>query len=372
MRSSSGQYFVGLDHVRALAAFMVFSWHFIHVSGGQYAGPLLPPLSLLTEGHTGVALFMSLSGYLFAKLLAGKNILYKAFLWNRFIRLVPLLALVLLLAGVAVAWRGGDLGRFWQAIVVGMVRPTLPNGGWSITAEFHFYLLLPLLLFLTRRWRPALLLVLLASIGLKAYVYQQMGQVQSLSYWTIIGRIDQFILGILAFQYRGLVKNRFWLVALIGVGFIAAYSWFDGLGGFYKNPTYPSPDPLWIFWPAVEGLAYGTLIAWYDNAFDHRAGVGQSRLSRFVAMIGTYSYSIYLLHFFVVFRLARAIDNHLVDLSNLYVALAFAVPSFLLMIPLAHLSFRYVEKPFLRFRKPYMKDEAVAESGAGVVAASAP
>ena len=43
MQSSTGQYFVGLDHLRALAAFLVFTWHFYHVDDGQTADPLLFP-----------------------------------------------------------------------------------------------------------------------------------------------------------------------------------------------------------------------------------------------------------------------------------------------------------------------------------------
>src|SRR5882724_11110413 len=104
MRSSSGEHFIALDHVRALAVFMVFTWHFTHAANGypvpfEYV-PALFPLSLLDEGHTGVALFITLSGYLFAKLLDGKSIDYRAFLWNRFLRLVPLLAVVLLIVGL--------------------------------------------------------------------------------------------------------------------------------------------------------------------------------------------------------------------------------------------------------------------------------
>ena len=62
MRSSSGEHFIALDHVRALAAFMVFAWHFTHAENGypvpfEYV-PALFPFSLLDEGHTGVALFM--------------------------------------------------------------------------------------------------------------------------------------------------------------------------------------------------------------------------------------------------------------------------------------------------------------------------
>jgi peptidoglycan/LPS O-acetylase OafA/YrhL len=363
LRSSSGHYFIGLDHVRAVAAFFVFSWHFIHVSQGQFAGPPIFPFSILTEGHTGVALFMTLSGYLFAKLLNGKKILYGPFLLNRFIRLVPLLIVVLFVVGLEYVFiKGGNPAAFLQQITLGIVRPTLPNGGWSITAEFHFYLVLPLLLFLTHRWRYALVALLGLSIGFKAYLFFQMGEIQSLSYWTIIGRIDQFMLGILAFQFRGIFTKRHWLALLMAGGFATLYYLFDAMGGFYKAPSYPSPSALWIILPALEGLFYGALIAWYDTSFHQNPATETARnwgvkFSRFMALIGTYSYSIYLLHFFVVFRLARFVDNHIVDLSNIYLALGFSVFGFLLMVPLAHLSFRFIETPFLKFRSKYTKPQ---------------
>jgi len=83
---------------------MVFAWHFTHAWYGypipfEYV-PAIFPLALLDEGHTGVALFMTLSGYLFAKLLDGKTIDYAAFLWNRALRLFPLLGVVVVIVGI--------------------------------------------------------------------------------------------------------------------------------------------------------------------------------------------------------------------------------------------------------------------------------
>src|SRR5438045_2490287 len=103
MRSSGGEHYLALDHVRAVAAFLVFAWHFIHGTGGSPVSfEYVPQLFLFApvdEGHTGVALFMTLSGYLFAKLLDGKTINFPAFLWNRTLRLAPLLLLVIALVG---------------------------------------------------------------------------------------------------------------------------------------------------------------------------------------------------------------------------------------------------------------------------------
>ena len=350
MKSSSEKYFIGLDHIRAVAAFMVFTWHFLNVEDGQFAPPPIPPLSILTEGHTGVALFMVLSGYLFAKLLDGKSIIYSSFLWNRFLRLFPLLFLVIIVIGIRKYFLGMDILSYIKSIIEGVIKPSLPSGGWSITTEFHFYILLPVLLYITNRWKYSLLLVILIALIIRTILYYQLGQIQTLSYWTIIGRIDQFIFGILAFQFRKYIYKKHFLMLFAFILFAIFYWYFDSLGGFYKSPSYPSPNPIWIYMPTVEGLFYAILIAWYDNSFKHSTG----RVSRFIALIGTYSYSIYLLHFFIVFRISNAIDKHIINLSNIYLSILFSFFSFLLMVPIGYLSYKFIELPFLKFRTRYI------------------
>jgi peptidoglycan/LPS O-acetylase OafA/YrhL len=360
MKSSSGQYYVALDHIRAVAALMVFTWHFVHGGNGQLAGPPAFPLSLLSEGHTGVALFMTLSGYLFAKLLDGRRIHYGAFIWNRFLRLVPLLLLVVVIVGIRKWNAGEDLHAYAVNVAKGLVLPTLPNGGWSITTEFHFYLVLPLLLLLSRRHRYALLLVLPFTILLRYALYLSYGAVDQLAYLTIVGRIDQFVLGIVGYQLRGLITGRHLLAAAGFLLFAGAYWQFDSLGGYYNSPPSAGRDVIWVYLPTIEGLGYASLIAWYDTSFTHSTG----RLSRFLALVGTYSYSIYLLHHFFVFRMARHVNKNWVDLSDLHVALLLAPVAFLLMIPLGYLSYRFVESPFLKFRTRYVRDDSPASGDA--------
>jgi len=350
MKSSSGKYFIGLDHIRAVATFMVFTWHFLNVEYGQFAPPPIFPLSILTEGHTGVALFMVLSGYLFAKLLDGRNIIYSAFLWNRFLRLFPLLFLVIIIVGIRKYFLDMDIFNYIHSIIEGVIKPSLPSGGWSITVEFHFYIILPILLYITNKWRYSLLLVILIALIIRTILYHQLGQIQVLSYWTIIGRIDQFVFGILAFQFRKYIYKKHFLMLCSFILFAIFYWYFDSQGGFYKSPSYPSPSPIWIYMPTVEGLFYAILIAWYDNSFKHSTG----RVSRFIALIGTYSYSIYLLHFFIVFRISHAIDIYIVNLSNIYLSILFSLFSFLLMVPIGYISYKFIELPFLKFRTIYI------------------
>jgi peptidoglycan/LPS O-acetylase OafA/YrhL len=350
LKSSTGEYYIGLDHVRAAAAFIVFSWHFIQINGGALAPPPVFPLSILTEGHTGVSIFMALSGYLFASLLDGKTVLYRKFIWNRFIRLFPLLLFVIIVAGLNHYLEGRDMIAYVTSVFAGIIKPSLPNGGWSITVEFHFYLILPLLLAMSVKSKYSLMLALLLVSGARFLLYQQFGEVHSFSYWTIVGRFDQFILGILAYSYREQVTGKHFKVVVGLLMFLGFFWYFDYLGGFHNSPYYPSPNPIWIFQPTAEGFAYAFLIAWYDRSFRQSSGV----VSRFIALIGTCSYSIYLLHFFVVFWIAKTIDTYLIDLSNIYLAMLFSILGFLLILPFAYLSYRFIEKPFFRFRVQYI------------------
>ena len=354
MKSSIGTYFIALDHVRAVAAFIVFTWHFIHVNNGQLAPPPVFPLSLLTEGHTGVALFMTLSGYLFAKLLDGKRIKYASFICNRFLRLVPLLFVVIILVAFQRYLAGYDLFNYAKdEIAAGIIKPSLPNGGWSITVEFHFYLMLPVLLFLTDKWKYSLIFVLLAAVIMRVMLHQELGQIQDLSFHTIIGRVDQFLLGILGYQFRKNISRKHFLAFSTFLIFAAFYWYFDSKGGFYVSPSYPSPSLIWIYLPTIEGTAYALAITWYDNSFKHSAG----KVSRFVALIGTYSYSIYLLHFFVVFELSKAINLFVVDLSNIHIAMLLSFFCFFLMVPTGYISYTFIESPFLKFRRKYIIED---------------
>ena len=120
------------------------------------------------------------------------------------------------------------------------------------------------------------------------------------------------------------------------------------------NPSYPSPSQIWIYMPTIEGLVYALVISWYDNSFKHSTG----RVSRFIALIGTYSYSIYLLHFFMAYRISSTINNLIVDLSSFYMVVLFSVLSFImLMVPIGYISYRFIELPFLRFRTRYIIEE---------------
>lgn len=362
MRSSTGQHFVALDHVRALAAFLVFSVHFLNLLPTEHPSHLealvplwLAPLAVIKEGHVGVALFMVLSGYLFAKLLDGREINFALFLFNRALRLFPLLLFVFAAVGL---WRwheGRDVWGYLQGLLHGFVLPIWPSGGWSIATELHFYLVLPWLLWIARRSPVALACIVLCAIGLRAWLWSVGGEVQSLAYFTIVGRIDQFVLGILAWHLRGWFVGNHARAAFFAVAFIAFYWWFSYEGGFRGMPSYPSPSAVWVFIPAIEGAAFAALIAWYDGSFRFR----NAGLSGALAKVGAWSFSIYLLHRFYVDMVPPLLHRYVADMSNLYVAMGLGVVAFVAFLPLAWASYMFIERPFLRHRVTYLTDGGV-------------
>lgn len=372
MRSSAGEHWIALDHVRAVAAFLVFTFHFLHAeTGGPVAlgqPPILFPLALADQGQTGVALFMTLSGYLFAKIVADQDLHFATFLWNRAVRLLPLMVLVLLAMVITRTHTHGPAAGWieLQSIYYGLLDPFRPlqHGLWSVVVEAHFYLILPLLVALRRWWRWAPLALVAGAFAMRLGLALANHDIERIAYWTILGRIDQFVLGMSAFYHRGAIAGRTRTAGAIFLFFAAFYWWFDGTVGHPGS----SGKMIWIAMPTIEGLTYASLIAWYDA----RPSTASTGLSIWVGRAGSWSYSIYLLHFYLVFRMAAWIETHIMSLANIYVACLWSLLCFAAMIPIGWASFRFIEQPFLRFRQRYVRAPAgTATVPAGAVATKA-
>lgn len=353
MRSSDGQHFAKMDHVRALAAFMVFCWHFGH-GGGFLPFDYVPPfpLSMFEEGHAGVGLFMTLSGYLFSKIIRDRQIHFLSFVYNRALRLGPLLILVLsinLITG----------GTIIKNVIAGFIVPVWPNGGWSIAVEGHFYLILPFMLAMARRFGLIYVLAaILVFILVRGIYFEHFGTVQRFAYYTIFGRIDQFILGIVAermFRERGLPPVAMWLTAATVLAYLVYMHGFNMLGGYSCMPSDPSTSPLWIVHPTFEGLGCTAIILLYDKS---RFTLPKA-MDRALSLVGELSYSLYLLHFFF-FVQAAGFAAQFVDMSNYAVNLGVSLLAFVAFLPVCWLSNRFIERPFMRLRVKYLAPAAAS------------
>ena len=360
MKASSGVYLSRLDHLRFLAAFLVFVWHFVHSVGNVPSAyvPTWAPLSVLEEGHTGVSLFMVLSGFIFMKLAAGREIAALPFYRNRLLRVFPLF---ILWASYYLYVLSIDPLQFIGGAFFLLKPQAAPDVGWSLIVEFQFYLILPFLVSFFNRYGRFYLIGLIAiSILFKTMIWIQRGTVQDIAYWTMFGHIDQLLCGMLAATWIDAPQlrkrtNAILLLAAAIVLLVIVYHQFNLRGGFWNFPKYPSPTPLWTVLPAIEGALYAMLLIGYLNA----ALPLPRLLDRAFARFGEISYSTYMCHVFVI-NTAGVILTRLGwkggSFPEALLVGVFGVLPVCLLISAA--TYYLIERPFLTLRTNYLLPQA--------------
>jgi peptidoglycan/LPS O-acetylase OafA/YrhL len=152
----------GLDFLRATAILLVFSGHFaadfVAAGGGAGTWSKLPFFNL---GWTGVDLFFVLSGYLIGRQLWKElketgRLRIGRFLLRRGLRIWPLYFAALAFLVLVLGRHGGSLFRFLPDLAfVSNYLPGILSGGWSLSTEEQFYVIVPVLLLLVHRAVPA-------------------------------------------------------------------------------------------------------------------------------------------------------------------------------------------------------------------------
>ncbi|WP_336319119.1 acyltransferase [Streptomyces lavendofoliae] len=376
MRSSDDRvYLAPVDHLRAVAAVLVVLYHGCQLLSARIEGRRFvpatdwlysqnPAATLVFEGHTGVALFMVLSGFIFTVGAYGKPVRYGRFLTNRLLRVYPLylVVAVLGLATQVAMPTFQDLLR-----ILTFATPTQPYGGvfWTLCVEMQFYLVFPLLCRLLAERGPGALLRLLAAVSvLRALVWLSSPAPEPHTaslYLGLAGRIDQFLLGMLAawvyVHHRDRLRAR-WLppVALIlALGLLWSFNQVHG---------FVSDSPLKLAWSGVEGAVWALVVAAYVAGA--REGPG-GWLSRAAARLGEVSFSVYLTHFMVL----TVTGEYVIGAYGWFpgalppVWAAFAA-TLLVALPLTVAvsfgTYHAIELPFLRLRRPYLGPVPPAET----------
>lgn len=150
---------VGLDGLRAIAAFAVFFHHVGAHSGATFDGAIGRYLGRL---DIGVPVFFALSGFLLFSPIAAAIIDEKPlrgaveYLWRRFSRIYPAFWVALILIVVFTSESLGLAGGITTSLLVHIhwsshVLGPMPQA-WSLATEVSFYLALPLVARLLRAW----------------------------------------------------------------------------------------------------------------------------------------------------------------------------------------------------------------------------
>ena len=356
------KYNPALDHIRFLAAFLVFSFHFYHSYIG-FATPIRNHfyLSLITDGYTGIALFFVLSGFLFMSIALGTDrINYKDFMINRFLRIYPLF-LFMFFIGVSI---GRD--RFGAADVLYLMftnvgaPPTsstiLTGAAWTISVEFTFYMVFPFLARFAKEKGPSYLMqAILIMLVIRIATYAVADHPTTIFYWTLVGRFDQFLVGMLAAQLSfRLVPGPRMAQIILCIGAIAVFC-LVGLQARYASFNVPPNGPkqmFWIVWGPIEATAWALCVIGYSRAEIRLPGL----LSGWLQRGGELSYSFYLMHLIVITMLLNYVGPLVTGWSPLMLLLINGIVAMGLTWLLSSLTFRVIEQPFLSMRRRYVTD----------------
>lgn len=370
MKSLNIKYIPQLDHLRFFAAFLVILFHVSH--------------NALTEKlhfEVGVDLFFTLSGFLFFIIAeeSNKDILYGKFIYNRFLRIYPLVIVLFFLAIVVmrdhftfidyfnlfglnltgdgkITWIAGDWGYKY-----------LSFNWWTIGVEFIFYLIFPLIFKFYKKNGIAFLLKLLVTIVVLRYglYYIRVGEDgwKTLNIeinYSVFGHMDTFIAGmIMGYLYlrRSFMPNIQKILSskIIFFGLLLCAQIFL----FYSDNI----DSL--LYPTLIGFICGLLIISYISAFSSI----NNKISHGLTYLGTISFSLYLLHSFVKDAVdGMGIGSYMAGKLNILfspietsilMTLFFYFP---LIIILASLTYSTIEKPFLQMRVKYLGDRNETEN----------
>jgi peptidoglycan/LPS O-acetylase OafA/YrhL len=371
MQTQQHPYLSRLDHLRFLAASLVVVFHFFHHTQGDLRSGN-PLVSLVDEGHTGIALFMVISGFIFTVIAGHKDIHYAGFIRNRIIRIYPLLIVAACLQLLISTYNDHRNYGFLQLLSWLMPFRSETIGlspyfqqMWSIWVELQFYLLFPFLIMFARRYGSRYLWGVLALMFVfRALVFAASGEVRYIAYETLFGRLDQFVVGMLLGRMwlakdemqieHGLKSAKslhfLWLLpaALLVLAVLHLFSLKVGFAEL--------KSPLWVVWPLLEGAVWGSFVWVYLQVRWPGPEAIKGNIDKGLAALGAVSFSTYVFHNLVL----AAYNNHagivhftgLERFDTILTGLLVVLPLVMLM---SAFTYHLIEKPFLTMRKSYLR-----------------
>ena len=364
MQSKNIRYMARLDHLRALAAFSVLLFHVRLNTMSALPSSILSKIPIIEQGHSGVALFMVISGFILAHIVGDAEIDVPRFYLNRVLRIYPLFIFIVALGFFATP----DPRPVSDGIDFLMALLPISNlyrlhyglyGGalWSIAVELQFYLLFP---FLYRRLRYAgwkgFAILLSALVAVRCIAYLTTGAVHQLAYFSLFGGLDAFVFGLITHEIYQKLNGRSlptWLPVLVFAGIVVLLDIsFRHQGFFHVDYNHVTADgisksALWIIWPTIQAAAFGALVVSYLGASAVNFG---ANLSALTAWLGKISYSLYIWHIAILLMVMQRLQN--MTGIWLYAGGLFLVAT---CVAVAAGSYYVIERPFLRYRVRYVK-----------------
>ncbi len=282
-----------IEALRGVAALLVVLTHYMHFL-------TLTP-GLWAFASTGVDLFFVISGFVFAPYFSVRPLQPAPFFVRRFFRMYPLYVCALL---VYVALKPAGTGAWAEVPAHLLMGHTLQSVAiasyynpafWSLPPELEFYLLLPLLAPLCRRFGLGVLLAAGLAVHLLLVALSNPANPE-VTTWVIAmvhapGLLIEFLLGVLSWRLLG-VRPRDLLLAMSSLILVFAMFLFSQ---HLPSPGLANGRAGW--W--VGGNIGLTAAAGYALMLAALAGIRLCRKPRWQPLClwaGRLSYGTYLLH----------------------------------------------------------------------------
>jgi peptidoglycan/LPS O-acetylase OafA/YrhL len=353
-----GERLIGLDLLRLVAIVLVLGVHMEPVPS-DWASPLRPAVAKWQlVGGLGVDLFFVLSGFLVSGLLLAEykkrgEISISRFYMRRAWKIYPsfyvLIAFSLLYHWLVIGERVRPKPFLAEAFFLQSYIGGYWNHTWSLAVEEHFYILLPLgLAWLARRGRgkadpfsalPWVVLVATAGfIGVRAVNFAVRDEFRLMKFWFATHlRLDSLLAGVaIAYAYHFHQEwfcrtFRPWrhVLVVLGAAVLSALAFWRGAISMWYLHIFAFTQ----FYLGAAGLLVGVLMC----------DIPRNAVTRSLARVGAYSYSIYLWHMAIM---RWAVPHWQNALSWQQRQALYLVGAFVIGIAMAKL----VELPTLRLR----------------------
>jgi exopolysaccharide production protein ExoZ len=333
-----------IDGLRAVAILTVVFGHYYMA---VYRPGLPRWFDLLGYGYLGVHLFLLLSGVCIGWAYVGpkkKPFVARDFFTRRAARILPAyyvaLAISLVLAPPATIEQWIKQTATHLSMTHNLFQDTVLalNGAfWSLALESQLYVTFPLFLVAATRfgWLRALVAVLaFQSIYRVSLMHLGTGYTSTTFVlpWGVLGRVFEFSLGV--FLAHLIKTQRLLLPQAVTVGAFVVFAAFGRAAKKDLGVTHPLTDLLW-----TSAFALFVLSAARPASIVRRI-----LETRVLIRIGEASYSIYLIHSFILGPLVRGV---ITEASPASVCVAASVPFVLATLALCYPFYWLVERPLL-------------------------
>lgn len=375
----AAHYMPQLEALRGVAILLVFLFHadaILSPTGHPMIGTWVSPLGAFVHaGHTGVTLFFVLSAFLLSRAFiaearGGRPVSRRRFLARRALRILPLYWLAVILFSWLDKSDGSLLSKAIPHMLLldsfpGATARMFPYSDvwWSLSTEAQFYIVLAssTLLLRTKLGRWLLLILVLVYLGI--YLRLTSDPLSMYLCFNLFGRGPAFLIGIGAawvyerFGTRIRERCSQWRLARWGGGDVALLALLLCLGYLLREVTFLGFDAAerdWHWWHVLEALLWASVLL--------ATLVAPLRLhvlltNRAIGAVGILSYSIYLLHFPIMFEVFYRWDAVAPKISQGWTPGAFGtvLVCFALVLAVSPLTYLFIERPVLE-RKARIND----------------